>query len=67
MAYTTVTFWFAMYLFERSWVLTLGEALGLLVYVGSPIVLLDRFLLIRYERQQAGDGLLFPQSGHIEI
>jgi hypothetical protein len=66
-AYSTVTFWFALYIFERSWVLTLGETLGLLVYVGTPIVLLDRFLLIRHERKQADHGLLFPQSGHAEI
>ena len=66
-AYTTVTFWFAMYLFERSWAVTLGEATGLLVYVGTPMVLLDRFLLIRYEKQEADPGLLFPESGRIEI
>jgi hypothetical protein len=62
-----VTFWFALYLFERSWVVTLGEAVGLLVYVGTPIVLLDRFLLIRHEQQQADPGLLFPHSRHSEI
>jgi hypothetical protein len=66
-AYSTVTFWFALYLFERSWVLTLGESLGLLMYVGTPIVLLDRFLLGRHEREQADQSLMFPQSGHAEI
>jgi hypothetical protein len=66
-AYSTVTFWFALYLFERSWVVTLGEAAALLVYVGTPIVLLDRFLLVRHEKQQADPGLLFPESGRIEI
>jgi hypothetical protein len=65
-AYSTVTFWFALYLFERSWVLTLGESIGLLVYVGIPTMLLDRFLLIRDERR-IDHGLLFPQSGQIEI
>jgi hypothetical protein len=65
-AYSTVTFWFALYLFERSWVVTLGEAVGLLVYVGTPIVLLDRFLLIRDEKQQADPTLLFPHSRHSE-
>ncbi len=64
-AYTTVTFWFALYLFERSWVVTLGEAVGLLVYVGTPMMLLDRFLLVR-EDKQPDPGLLFPESGRIE-
>ena len=66
-AYSTVTFWFTLYLFERSWVVTLGESVALLVYVGTPMVLLDRFLLIRFEKQQSDPGLLFPQSNHIEI
>jgi len=65
--YATVTFWFAMYLFERSWVVMLGEAVGLIVYVGVPLVLLDRFLLVRYERQQADGDLLFQQPEHFEI
>jgi len=65
--YATVTFWFAMYLFERSWVVMLGEAVGLIVYVGVPLLLLDRFLLVRRERQQAEGQLLFQQPGHFEI
>jgi hypothetical protein len=59
-AYTTVTFWFALFLFERSWARTLGEALGLLVYVGGPMVLLDRFLLTSHQRRRAVRALLFP-------
>jgi hypothetical protein len=59
-AYSTVTFWFALYLFERSWVMTLGETVGLLVYVGGPVVLLDRFLLVRHEKQSDEHVLLFP-------
>jgi hypothetical protein len=65
--YTTVTFWFAMYLFERSWVVMLGEAAALIVYVGIPLLLLDRLLLVRHERQQAEGELLFQQPGHFEI
>ena len=65
--YTTVTFWFVLYLFERSWVVMLGETVGLIVYVGLPLLLLDRFLLVRYERRQTDGGLLFQQSGHSEI
>ena len=59
-AYTTVTFWFALFLFERSWARTLGEALGLLIYVGGPMVLLDRFLLTSHEKDRADRALLFP-------
>jgi hypothetical protein len=66
-AYSTVTFWFALYLFERSWVMTLGETVGLLVYVGGPVVLLDRFLLVRHERQSDDQGLLFPQSDGVRF
>jgi hypothetical protein len=65
--YATVTFWFAMYLFERSWVVMLGETAGLIVYVGIPLLLLDRFLLVRHERQQADNGLLFEHPRHFEI
>ena len=61
-AYSTVTFWFALYLFERSWVMTLGSTVGLLVYVGVPVILLDRMLLDRHRRQQGDQALLFPQS-----
>jgi hypothetical protein len=66
-AYSTVTFWLGLYLFERSWVMTLGEAVGLLVYVGGPLVLLDRFLLDHHEKQPDDQGLLFPQSGSIRL
>ena len=66
-AYSTVAFWLGLYLFERSWVMTLGEAVGMLVYVGGPLVLVDRFLLGRHETQPVDQGLLFPQSGSIEL
>jgi hypothetical protein len=66
-AYSTVTFWFALYLFERSWVMTLGETVGLLVYVGVPAVLLDRMLLDRDRRQPGDQALLFPQSGGVSF
>jgi len=65
--YMTVTFWFSMYLFERSWVVMLGETVGLIVYVGIPLLLFDRFLLIRHDRQQVDNGLLFEHSTHFEI
>jgi hypothetical protein len=59
-AFATVTFWLTIYLFERSWATMLGVSLGFMIYLGLPIVLLDRFLLIRYanERREAAPLLL---------
>jgi hypothetical protein len=55
-AFATVSFWIAVYLFERSWATMLGVSLGFMVYLGVPMVLLDRFLLIRFDASQsAGD------------
>lgn len=50
-AFATVTFWLTLYLFERSWATMLGVSLGFMVYLGVPVILLDRFLLIKYEKQ----------------
>jgi len=50
-AFATVTFWLTVYLFERSWATMLGVSLGFMVYLGVPVVLLDRFLLIKHEKQ----------------
>jgi hypothetical protein len=66
-AYSTVTFWFALYLFERSWVMTLGETVGLLVYVGVPLVLLDRALLDRHRREAEEQPLLFQESNGVRF
>ena len=46
-AFATVAFWLSIYLFERSWATMLGTTMALMVYVGAPVVLLDRFLLVR--------------------
>jgi NhaP-type Na+/H+ or K+/H+ antiporter len=43
----TVIFWITLYLFERSWANTLGESLGLFVYLGIPVIVLDRLLYRR--------------------
>ena len=40
----TVIFWLSLYLFERSWVKTLGTHLTLLVYLGGLTYLLDKYL-----------------------
>jgi len=39
-----VIFWLALYLFERSWVKTLGLTGTLLVYLGGPALILDYYL-----------------------
>ena len=48
-SFATVSFWVSLYLFERSWATMLGVTVGFMVYLGGPMVLLDRFLLIRYQ------------------
>ena len=66
-AFATVTFWLTVYLFERSWATMLGVSLGFMVYLGVPVVLLDRFLLIKYERQTRDSAeLLFVQPDRHE-
>ena len=52
-AFATVTFWLSLYLFERSWALMLGVTTGFIVYLGVPLVLADRFLLISAAKQEA--------------
>lgn len=52
-ALVTVTFWIALYLFERSWIKTLGTSLTLMIYMGFTVFLLDRLLLeMRRARQR---------------
>ncbi|HKB14042.1 MAG TPA: hypothetical protein VKD69_25430, partial [Vicinamibacterales bacterium] len=52
-AFGTVAFWLSVYLFERSWATMLGTTMSLMVYLGPPVVLLDRFLLVRFNLDQA--------------
>jgi hypothetical protein len=47
--------------------MTLGETVGLLVYVGAPVILLDRLLLDRHHRQSGDQSLLFPQSDGVSF
>jgi hypothetical protein len=45
----------------------LGVTIGFMVYLGGPIVLLDRFLLIQYSAKQAaagGEFALTPAEHH---
>jgi hypothetical protein len=46
-ALTTVIFWLTLYLFERSWVKTLGLTVTLMVYLGGLTYLVDQWLLMR--------------------
>ncbi len=51
-AFATVTFWLSIYLFERSWATMLGGTTSLMIYLGIPVILLDRTLLVRFARHQ---------------
>ncbi|HTY76893.1 MAG TPA: hypothetical protein VMI34_03655 [Candidatus Bathyarchaeia archaeon] len=42
---TAVMFWMALYLFERSWIKTLGHTVTMMVYLGSATLVVDRLLL----------------------
>ena len=56
-AVTTVMFWLALYLFERSWAKTLGGTVTLMVYLGGFVYLIDQWLLMR-RVQQLTTGLV---------
>jgi len=43
----TVIFWLSLYLFERSWVKTLGQTATMLVYLTVVAVLIDRLYLVQ--------------------
>ena len=66
-AFGTVAFWLSAYLFERSWATMLGVSVGFMVYLGLPTLLLDRFLLVKFARDQkaaGGDDLMFDTLKH---
>jgi hypothetical protein len=44
-SFVVTVFWLSLYLFERSWVKTLGLAGTLMIYAGLVTVILDRYLL----------------------
>jgi hypothetical protein len=46
-ATVTVIFWLGLYLFERSWANMLGYGMSLIVYLGVPAVVIDKFLFAR--------------------
>jgi hypothetical protein len=64
-----VLFWLGLYLFERSWVKTLGLTLTMMVYLGGLTFLIDRWLLMReqhhVEQLDAGPAdELFRRTSH---
>ena len=65
-AFATVSFWISLYLFERSWATMAGVTVGFMVYLGGPIVLLDRLQLIQYGKRQSSQEpeLLFTPIEH---
>jgi hypothetical protein len=48
----TVIFWLALYLFERSWIKTLGFSFTLMIYMGISVFVLDRVLMSRRSRRR---------------
>jgi hypothetical protein len=54
-----VIFWLALYLFERSWVKTIGLLGTLLVYLGGPALLLD-YYLNRFDKHRRDDPFEQP-------
>jgi hypothetical protein len=55
-ALTTVVFWMSLYLFERSWVKTLGLVVTLLIYLGGVTYLIDAYLMGRRAKTLADLG-----------
>jgi hypothetical protein len=47
-----VIFWLALYLFERSWVKTIGMFGTLVIYLGGPALMVD-YYLTRRQRAEA--------------
>lgn len=60
---STVVFWLILYLFERSWVKTLGMGVTLMVYLGGLAWVVDQWLIMRRlaaAPSTLDDGLLDP-------
>ncbi|GMR23479.1 MAG: hypothetical protein BMS9Abin37_1912 [Acidobacteriota bacterium] len=48
-----VVFWLTLYLFERSWLKTLGLSGTLLIYIGGLVFVMDRMLLAHEAKMRA--------------
>lgn len=64
-AVITVVFWVALYLFERSWIKTLGTSLTLMIYLGLTVFLIDRLLWSL--RSQRRNRLALPTSVAVRL
>jgi hypothetical protein len=64
-AVVIVVFWLSLYLFERSWANVLGTSVAMIVYLGLPVTILDRFLVVR-QRQQDAQRELGPVAFGLE-
>lgn len=53
----TVIFWLSLYLFERSWIKTLGFSFTLMIYMGVSVFVIDRLLVSRRSRRKRLLGL----------
>jgi hypothetical protein len=61
-ALITVVFWLSLYLFERSWIKTLGFSVTLIVYIGGAVLLLDLVLFRRLAKQQSYSTAVTTQA-----
>jgi hypothetical protein len=52
----TVIFWLSLYLFERSWIKTMGLAVTLMVYLGGLSYIIDQYLLTRRAQTEPTDA-----------
>jgi hypothetical protein len=50
--FVVTTFWLSLYLFERSWVKTLGLAGTLMIYAGLVTIVIDHYLRSRAHRRR---------------
>jgi hypothetical protein len=62
-AAAAVICWQSLYLFERSWIKTLGGSATITIYLGGATLLLDRFLLWRRGSRRLGDDTTQPPTG----
>jgi hypothetical protein len=50
LATVAVIFWLSLYLFERSWAMTIGFSGTLMIYLGGAMVIADRYLRVWHTR-----------------
>jgi hypothetical protein len=62
----TIICWLTLYLFERSWVKTLGLAGTMLIYVGGLGLLLDRLWFEKYRALHGGTDAAPEPAAHLQ-